>query len=93
MSVSFRRLTDHLRAWLVSGGIGEAMWAGRRRVRDRLVAISFAAGGAWLIVAVPLALVLLIPAAIAAYRRRVAGDTGLRGEQGKATPAVRRRTR
>ena len=65
------------------------MWAGIGIVFVIvLVAISFAAGGAWLIVALPLALVLLIPVAIAAFRRRVAGDAGLRGEQGKATPAV-----
>jgi hypothetical protein len=54
-----------------------------------LVAVSFAAGGAWLIVAVPLALVVLAPAAVLAFRRRVAAAGSLRREREQAKPAIR----
>jgi hypothetical protein len=53
-----------------------------------LVAISFAAGGAWLIIAVPLALVALAPLALGALRRRVSGGGDLRRELEHARPAV-----
>ena len=53
-----------------------------------LVAVSFAAGGAWLIVAVPLVLVVLVPGALLALRRRVAGTRGLRREGEQARPAI-----
>jgi hypothetical protein len=54
-----------------------------------LVAVSFAAGGAWLIVAVPLALLVLAPAAVLALRRRFAAAGSLRREREQARPAVR----
>ena len=53
-----------------------------------LVAVSFAAGGAWLIVAVPLALLVLVPGALLALRRRVAGAGDLRQEGERAKPAI-----
>ena len=65
------------------------MWAGIAIVFViALVAISFAAGGAWLIVAVPLALVLLAPAAVLALRRRAGGASTLRREREQARPAI-----
>jgi len=65
------------------------MWAGIAIVFViALVAISFAAGGAWLIVAVPLALVVLAPAAVLALRRRAGGAGTLRREREHARPAI-----
>ena len=65
------------------------MWAGIAIVFViALVAISFAAGGAWLIIAVPLSLVVLAPAALAAYRRRVSAESSLRQERERAMPAM-----
>ena len=65
------------------------MWAGIAVIFViALVAVSFAAGGAWLIIAVPLALVVLAPAALAAYRRRMNSENSLRAERERSLPAV-----
>jgi hypothetical protein len=65
------------------------MWAGIAVVFViALVAVSFAAGGAWLIIALPLALVVLVPAVLIAFRRRTAGAGDLRREREQAHPAI-----
>ena len=52
-----------------------------------LVAISFAAGGAWLIIAVPLAILMLAPMVLRRLRQRTAGPD-LSEARDHATPAV-----
>ena len=52
-----------------------------------LVVISFAAGGAWLIIAVPVAILVLTPIVLGRLRRRTAGPD-LSEEREHARPAV-----
>jgi len=65
------------------------MWAGIAVIFViALVAVSFAAGGAWLIIAVPLAVLVLAPFAFLRLRPRRSGVEGLHKEGGHARPAV-----
>jgi hypothetical protein len=52
-----------------------------------LVVISFAAGGAWLIIAVPLAILVLAPVVLSRLRQRTAGPD-LSEAREHARPAV-----
>jgi hypothetical protein len=53
-----------------------------------LVVISFAAGGAWLIIAVPLAILVLAPVVLRRLRQRTAAGPDLSEAREHARPAV-----
>jgi hypothetical protein len=57
-----------------------------------LVVISFAAGGAWLIIAVPLAILVLAPVVLRRLRSRTA-NPDLSEARGHARPAVQEASR
>jgi hypothetical protein len=66
------------------------MWAGIAVIFViALVAVSFAAGGAWLMIAVPLAVLVLAPFAVLRLWPRRSGVEGLRKERDHARPAVK----
>ena len=65
------------------------MWAGIAVIFViALVVVSFAAGGAWLIIAVPLAVVVLAPVVVLRVLPRRAGVEALREERKHARPAI-----
>ena len=65
------------------------MWAGIAVVFVIvLVAVSFAAGGAWLIIAVPLAALVLAPIALRRFWPHRTGVERLRKERDHSRPAV-----
>jgi hypothetical protein len=65
------------------------MWAGIAVIFViALVVVSFAAGGAWLIIAVPLAAVVLAPVVVLRVLPRRGGVKGLREEAQHARPAI-----